>query len=300
MALPSAIGATIKNLNTLLTTNLTTSTWEFVAPVTIDASNNTNLTTDNDGSITNDTGEELEFEGQIIIYQIMSTARNVLLSIGLYDGVSWTPVDEDLNDVVYDTSQQYFITINYKINVPVGYKVGLLAKSLVGTTAYQTYYYVHFSRSLDGGENPALAIACSTVSSTYYSLNTNGTGTWLAARPTTTEYSGAIGAISNTNRITNDSGETVTVDGWIFAVEYFNGGVAVSFQTTAYKNGVAIPDTISTSLSLSSSSSFRAVIIYYTVELADGDYVDLMQKNTGGGTYALWNYSIQHIMRSRT
>jgi hypothetical protein len=298
MALPSAIGATIKNSVTQLNTLLNSSTWVLLAPTTVDNNNNVNMATANDGTITNNTGAEVEFEGQIAFMQYPNEVNErVQYAIGLYNGSSWSIVSSDLQDIAHGSSW-YFTSYNYKVSVPAGYKVGLLMKASAACWQY-SYWYMHFSRSLDGGESPSLAVACSTVSNSYALLSTVHTG-YTAMRPTTSEYSGAVGGSSSNLRITNTSGGTITVDGWFLDIQYFDGLIAASFQSTALKNGTALGvNTIVTDLSLSSGIDLKCVEVYYSATLANNDYIDLGMKNSAGGTYDTLHFSMQHLMRAR-
>jgi len=300
MALPTAIGATIKNSITQLNTVINTSTWVPVLPVTVDSNNNVGMATSNDGTVTNTTGSEQEYEGVIALVDFTDANLNYALAIGLYNGSSWSVVSAD-GQGVFNGLWWYGKTLRYKITVPDGYKIGLLAKAIGSAQTHYSYHYVHFSKTVDGVADPKLSIACSTVTTSYHLIST--TTSYSRFSPVTTEYAGAIGASSDQGRITNESGETLMVDGWMFLMEYFDGLIAAGFQTTAYLNGAAITSVDRVELdgfNFSSSVYIRPVFIYWSAELADGDYIDPVMKNTAAGTYDFWMFGSQFTARSRT
>ena len=293
MTQPTLIGATYRNAQGAALA-LGTS-WSFVTNVTTDDPNAT-FTSANDGSIPNDTGAEQEIEGYIMYGGYITTSYTIQLVAGIHDGVSWTPISSSYQ-IEQDAEEQYIRKIWYKVTVPAGHKVGLLARSPDGATTHYARGFVHFAKSTDGSE-PKLSASCTvtTTGSTGHSL----TNAWYSLRPTTTEYSGIVGATTSAGRITNNTGETITVDGFWYFFAYINSAFSRTLSTTSFKNGSAITDAIDYTGGFSSGDDYAPFWGWYSVELADGDYVDAKYLFSHVSSYTLYSYSFQHSMRSRS
>lgn len=295
MTQPTLIGATYRNAQGSAIA-LNNSTWTFVTNTTVDDANAT-FASDNDGSIPNDSGAEAVMEGRFMYGGYMTTAVDVLLAVGIHDGVSWTAVGSNFYQVEQDSEEQYIRDLEYKVTVPNGHKVGLLAKTASGTTTHYARGYVHFAKSNDGAD-PALSAAC-----TFIGVGNQSIGLSVSLKntlPTTTEYGGTVGATTSTGRIFNDSGETLIVDGFWAHFIYINSAFARTLYTDSHLNGVAITDAIDYSGAFSGGNDFAPFFGWYTTEIDDGEYVNATHDFSHATSYGCYCYSFQHSMRSRS
>lgn len=303
MAAPSLIGSTYRNSGLAVAINAVS--WTFVSDVTVDDSFAT-FVSDNDGSIPNDSGEGRYLEGVFFFGTIMTTTVDVLFSVGIYDGVSWTPAPADHDMLNQDIGKDYGMMIPYKVFVPAGHKVGLLAKTISGTTTQYAQWLYHFAKSSDGSAEPKLSVSCTQTG--IGGIGTDLPPNYRSFRGTTTEYTGAVGGLSDASRITNTTDETLVVDGFWFCLGYFNLSFTRGLTTTSSKNGEypdSVPAGVITDASVQdrttgSGNDWNSFFGWYVAELAPGDYMEMSYILSAATSFNYTFYSFQHSMRSRT
>lgn len=292
-----AVGSTYNNGGT--TTNLTTSFQNVNMGVTVDTPL-TGLLSSNDGIFQNNTGSAITINGRLMStpYGTGTSVMGLFAAATSSDKITWTEQDSSAWGTYNYFSRRAGFCFDYKIEVPAGHYFAVRAKVDSGTMAFQATWTCHHVFSEEGlAETPKLQI---TTSSSYLNTYTSSGGATYVNIPTTV-FGGSVGATSNgASRITNTSGETVTVDGFYNFRISGNDLIALSKYLQPLKNGSAIPDKASYSVSTSYNDQHTGMV-WYSVELANNDWIDFYQTTSGGWNgYRTRYFFVQHTMRSRT
>jgi hypothetical protein len=279
---------------------LNDSVWKPLTYVSADSIYNIGMLSNNDGSIINNSGDTVELNGRVKLHTYNGVGV-VDIVVGVSsDGITWIPEPESHKDDF--TLLQYYVSgiYEYKVDVPHGSRVALLAKSRVGNNTVYIYTAHHHVYSTQGQVVPKLNVQASTQFNGVY--NTNTVGYQISPLPCV-QGSQGVGGYQSNGRIVNNSGETLIVDGTMHLVcqgslwEIFT----IFYGWRAYKNAVFITES-SWAYSISRVWDIQSLqfTVEYTVEIAHGQYVDLYDQNYAGGIFGLGYRSFQHTMRSRT
>ncbi len=299
----SVIGSTIRQNGVgNSVTALNSATFTRLIPDTIDSTHNVGLTSDNDGSLINDSGAEVELD--VIIAMTCLTPNSVrhLFTPCKYNG-SWSEISADYRVPNYINNTQRTVTLlSFPVTLADGEKVGVMAKRDSGSYDFITENYVIFVKSRDNTDPIPLIAQCST---TLHDNNIQGPTktryTWQTVDfAATVEGSLTVGATTDSGKITNDTGETQIVDGFIFYTYGTNGAGSSTTELRGQRGTGGYPDahTNYTHNSMN-QDGYVSGFFFYSTELEDGERIALENRNvtTTGRAVRIW--SIQHTMMAR-
>ena len=292
---PSFSGTSNKSLNP--------STWTPLTFAATDAANNVGMISNNDGIIINNSGSTVELNGSYSLHAFQSAVNDIEIVVGTSeDGVTWVPEALEYKDIQQRVTGYISSTIEYKVDVPNGYRVVLLAKTKTINLTLFIYTAYHNVYSTQGAVVPKLNALCTMIRNDTAFLVTSF-GNWGVRSLPTIQGSEIVGASTSNGRITNTSGEVLVVDGNMHFVVQGSlfSGFEIFHGFLPFINGVGIGNT-SWAYTVSRVWNDRALefFVSYTVELGVGQYVDLYDRNFQGGNFDIYYRHFQHTMRSRT
>jgi len=262
------------------------------------------LTSDNDGTFRNVTGQEVVLNGMLQANLTNTTGSSCIISIATSpDKITWTEQEIAVRGV--RTSRMAFIS-DFKVSVPNQYYIGAVVRALNETTTTLTAntgcLLVRSDKDLE--TPPLLDVKCSFPVGSFVQRGVTGIGGWVSIQFNTTEFPGSLGGFTDMARIYNDTGQTITVDGSMAYVVSTGSNIFGndSFNTTTGRNGSPRNNSGSNDITNNTGglSTRRSIVIFYTQTLQPGDYINPMLWRNSGTQNQFRIYTFQHSMRSRT
>ena len=237
------------------------------------------LTSDNDGTFKNTSGSEVTINGRLTANYYNTGVNGFLISAATSsDKVTWTPQSSAAWKFYGGNfGRQVGHVFHYKITVPAGHYLGVMVKTVSGSGTFQTTSPCHVVSSDEGAEETPLLDAKCSYANASVSYGQTSTSSYAAVNTTASEFAGSVGATVSNGRITNNTGETITVDGYFKYVSRGAGGISITYQHQIYKNTSSLATGSYNSYGMTSGVRI-SLISSYSVELAPGDYIECRVK----------------------